>query len=178
MVIQVHYNTQTAGKAEPDQTEVEFKVDSEAIPGGYDFWTNPVWTFRGMPIPAGEADVGFNWSSDPTSLNGGRAIQIHTASLHMHNLGTTGFMYVKRKDGTRQCVLKIDDWDFHWQGGVRLQKPIPMNPGDTIEMECRYDNSARNQPVYQGQQQTPRDVNWGENTTDEMCLGILLWGPQ
>lgn len=178
MVIQIHYNTQSVGQAEPDQTTVEFKVDDQAVAGGYDFWTNPLWTFGGMPIPADDADVGFNWTADPTSLSGGRPIFIYTASLHMHNLGTTGFMYVKRPDGSRQCVLKIDDWDFHWQGGVRLQQPIPMNPGDTIELECRYDNSAQNQPVYQGRQQTPRDVNWGENTTDEMCLGILLWGPQ
>jgi hypothetical protein len=178
MVIQVHYNTQNIGHAEADQTAVEFKVDSQAIAGGYDFWNNPRWTFRGMPISANDPDVAFNWISDPTSLNGGRPMLIYSASLHMHNLGTTGFMYVRRPDGSRQCVLKIDDWDFHWQGGVRLQQPIPMNPGDTIEMECRYDNSAQNQPVYQGQQQTPRDVNWGENTTDEMCLGILMWGPQ
>jgi hypothetical protein len=43
-------------------------------------------------------------------------------------------------------------------------------------MNCQYDNSAKNQPAYQGKQQAPRDVNWGEGTTDEMCLGILLWG--
>lgn len=35
---------------------------------------------------------------------------------------------------------------------------------------------ARGRPVYQGKQQMPRDVNWGERTTDEMCLGVLLWG--
>jgi hypothetical protein len=59
---------------------------------------------------------------------------------------------------------------------VRLKQPLLVQPGDVIEMQCRYDNSAANQPSYQGKQQMPRDVNWGENSTDEMCLGILLWG--
>jgi bile acid transporter len=184
MVIQVHYNTQTVGKSEPDQTKVDFKVDDNVVEGGYDFWTNYAWTAGGMNIPAGKADVGFDWSADPTSLNGGnmfgnvsgKPIVVHTVSLHMHNLGTTGFMHLRRKDGTRQCLLEIKNWDFHWQGGVRLQKPILISPGDVIEMQCRYDNSQANQPTYQGKQQAPRNVNWGENTTDEMCLGILLWG--
>jgi bile acid transporter len=184
MVIQVHYNTQAAGQAEPDQTKVEFKVDDNVVEGGYDFWMNYAWSSGGLNIPAGKADVGFDWSADPTSLNGGsmfgggsgKAIKIYTAAIHMHNLGTTGFMHLKRKDGTRQCIVELKKWDFHWQGGVRLQNPILVNPGDVIEMECRYDNSQANQPVYQGKQQTPRNVNWGENTTDEMCLGVLLWG--
>jgi hypothetical protein len=182
MVVQVHYNMQTTGKPEPDQSAVEFKVDAQAIAGGYDFWTNTSWTLGNMRIAANNPDVAFNWTADPTTLNGGsplgggKSIMIHTASIHMHNLGTTGYMKLKRKDGSSQCLLQLRDWDFHWQGGVRLKKPVLVQPGDTIEMECRYDNSAANQPVFQGQQQMPRDVNWGENSTDEMCLGILLWG--
>jgi hypothetical protein len=182
MVIQVHYNMQSAGKPEPDQSSVEFKVDSNAIAGGYDFWTNPTWSSGGMRIAANNPDVVFNWSSDPTTLNGGnffgggKAIMIHTAAIHMHNLGTKGFMYLKRKDGTRQCLVDLKDWDFHWQGGVRLKNPVLVQPGDVIEMQCGYDNSAANQPVFQGKQQMSREVNWGENSTDEMCLGILLWG--
>ena len=29
------------------------------------------------------------------------------------------------------------------------------------------------QPLINGVRQMPRDVKWGEGTTDEMCLGIL-----
>lgn len=182
MVIQVHYNMQTVGKPEPDQTSVEFKVDTSAVAGGYDFWTNNAWTTGGMHIAANAPDVAFDWSSDPTRLNGGtlfgggKPLMIHTAAIHMHNLGTKGFMYLKRKDGSRQCIVELKDWDFHWQGGVRLKKPIKVEVGDVIEMQCRFDNSAANQPTYQGIKQMSRDVNWGENSSDEMCLGILLWG--
>ena len=88
-------------------------------------------------------------------------------------------MKLKRKDGSSECMLQISDWDFHWQGGVRFKKPLLVNPGDTIEMQCGFDNSPANQGLGEnGEQSAPRDVNWGENTSDEMCLGILLWGPQ
>jgi hypothetical protein len=178
-VIQVHYNTAANGGPAPDQSGVAFKVDDQAIVGGYNFWTNPLWTTlpNSMSIPAGNADVPMNWTSDPTSLNGRKAIQIHMAALHMHNLGKSGYMYLKRANGERKCIMKINQWDFHWQIGVRLKMPITVQPGDQIEMECRFDNSEAHQAVINGVKQTPRNVTWGENTSDEMCLGLLLWAP-
>jgi hypothetical protein len=178
-VIQVHYNTAANGGPAPDQSGVAFKVDDQAIVGGYNFWTNPLWTAipTSMAIAAGNADVPVSWTSDPTSLNGRKAIQIHMAALHMHNLGKSGYMYLKRANGERKCIMKISQWDFHWQIGVRLKTPIAVQPGDQIEMECRFDNSEAHQAVVNGVRQTPRNVTWGENTSDEMCLGLLLWAP-
>ncbi len=40
-------------------------------------------------------------------------------------------------------------------------------------MTCRHDQSLRDVlPAFAGQQE--RYVVWGEGTTDEMCLGIVL----
>lgn len=179
IVVQVHYNS-PEGTTEPDRTKVELKVDKDVTPGGYDFWTNVGWSaFRQMSIKAGNPAANFTWPGDPTTLAGGKPILVYTAALHMHNLGHTGYMKVKHQDGSEECLLQISDWDFHWQGGVRLKKPIAVNVGDQVEVSCTFDNSQANQPVgADGTQQAPRDVNWGENTSDEMCLGILLWGPQ
>lgn len=177
IIIQVHYNT-AAGQPEPDQSGVAFRVDAQAIAGGYDFWTNPVWVgFKTMNIPAGNADVQHQYVADPTSLAGGRSVLLHTAALHMHNLGKSGHMYLRRPNGERKCIFVIDEWDFHWQMGVRFREPIEVHPGDVIEMECRFDNSAENQTVIAGVRPEPRDVNWGDGTADEMCLGVLLWSP-
>jgi Copper type II ascorbate-dependent monooxygenase, N-terminal domain/Copper type II ascorbate-dependent monooxygenase, C-terminal domain len=178
-VIQVHYNTAANGGPAPDQSGVAFKVDDEAIAGGYNFWTNPIWTAlpTTMNIPAGDEDVPVTFTADPTVLAGSRAIEIHMAALHMHNLGKSGFMYLRKANGERKCIIEIPRWDFHWQAGARLRVPVQVQPGDTIEMECRFDNSAEHQPVIAGVQQKPRRVTWGENTSDEMCLGVLLWSP-
>ena len=45
--------------------------------------------------------------------------------------------------------------------------------GDELRLQCHFDNSAGNQPVVDGVPEEPRDIHWGEGTTDEMCLGML-----
>lgn len=180
IVVQVHYNTFDTMPA-PDQTKVELKVDDTAIKGGYNFWTNAFWSIaRQMPIPAGDSDKKYTWTADPTTqLTAGQPLMLYQLALHMHNIGRTGYMKIKAKASGETCLLKISDWDFHWQSGVRLQKPILINPGDTIEMQCGFDNSAAHQALGpDGKPTPPKDMNWGENTSDEMCLGILLWGPK
>jgi hypothetical protein len=58
-----------------------------------------------------------------------------------------------------------------------LREPVQLNPGDQLEVECHFDNTAANQMIVNGQRLEPRDVNWGEATTDEMCLGNVLVSP-
>src|SRR5262249_53099465 len=64
-----------------------------------------------------------------------------------------------------ECLLQIDDWNFHWQGSYGFKQPKIFNPGDKLYLECHWDNSAGNQTG------VPKDTWWGEGTTDEMCLG-------
>ena len=60
-------------------------------------------------------------------------------------------------------------WDFHWQGSYALKVPTRVQAGDSLSIECHWDNSAKNQPGGIA----PRELNWGEGTDDEMCLGFL-----
>ena len=45
--------------------------------------------------------------------------------------------------------------------------------GDRVRLRCGWDNSAENQPAPGGVRQPPRDVTYGEKTSDEMCIGTL-----
>ena len=48
-----------------------------------------------------------------------------------------------------------------------------LHVGDTVRVTCRHDQSLRDLlPAFEGQQE--RYVVWGEGTTDEMCLGLLM----
>ena len=78
-------------------------------------------------------------------------------------------------DGTEECLLDIPDWDFQWQLQYFLEPGTyaVVEPGESVRLECTYDNSAANQPVVDGVQQEPRNVQWGEGTFDEMCLMYL-----
>ncbi len=144
---------------------MQLKVDSTAVKGGYNFWTNPVWTLRQMPIPPNSADTYFRYSADPTYLDNRQPMNLYVGAVHMHNLGKRGSVTVERANGTTECRLRDDSWDFHWQGGVMLKQPIRVNPGDKVAVDCHFANT------------TPALVNWGEGTADDMCLGVIMWGP-
>jgi hypothetical protein len=176
VILQVHYNTLASDPA-PDSTSIEMKIDTsvEKIAKVQPF-ANPMWFATGMPIPAGDEDVMHEFQYDIASVVGGPTT-IYAASLHMHLLGQRAMLSVERADGSSECLLSIDDWDFHWQGSYGLKTPVRLETGDELRLECHFDNSAANQPYVDGEQQAPKDVSWGEGTTDEMCLGIFLGAP-
>ncbi|WP_257462006.1 monooxygenase [Archangium lipolyticum] len=177
VILQVHYNTGHGlhgGQAGPDRTSVSMKVDTAVDKVAFvQPWANIDWVLKKtMNIPAGQADVVHAWGADPTSvldqLTGGvfekgKPITVHNVALHMHTLGTRTRMEIRRGAGGSECLLDIPRWDFHWQGSYALTQSKVVNPGDSIHLECHWDNS------------TPgaREVNWGEGTGDEMCLGLF-----
>jgi hypothetical protein len=186
VVLQVHYNTAGAPEgSREDSSAVELMVSPAVTRRAWIMpWASPDWVRRGqMPIPAGQADVTHGWSLDPTQymsyltanqIPNGQGFRIYGAGFHQHLLGTGGRLEINRADQTKECLLDVPRWDFHWQRSYRLAKARVFKPGDTLGISCRWDNSEANQPVIGGVKQAPRDVNWGEGTGDEMCLGIFL----
>ncbi len=161
VVMQVHYNSLTAGK-QPDQTRLRFKVDAEVSSvARLQPWANPQW-LQGdtMAIPPASDGVEHSWAQDPTLFfSGGKPIRIHSSLLHMHQLGKTARLSIEHADGSETCLLDIPRWDFHWQGSYALIEPARLAPGDRLRVRCTWDNP------------TTELVTWGEGTTDEMCLG-------
>jgi copper type II ascorbate-dependent monooxygenase-like protein/cbb3-type cytochrome c oxidase subunit III len=91
-----------------------------------------------------------------------RPIRIYGVAGHMHLRGVD--IRIELDPGTpkAQTLLHIPHWDFHWQDAYYLEHPVDADPGDTIRVTCRFDNSG-----------SKRYILWGEGTTDEMCLGLL-----
>lgn len=183
IALQVHYNTAQATAADTDLTAVELKIDEQVDREAFILpWTNPLWVTNAVPmkIPAGAPDTMQQFSFDPTGryvptvtngvIGAGEAFDIHSASFHMHALGTTGLLEIERtKQQSTECMLRIDHWDFNWQNSYRFTTPKRVEPGDKIRIECHWDNTTANQKY----RSEPQDVTWGEGTGDEMCLGIL-----
>jgi predicted CxxxxCH...CXXCH cytochrome family protein len=105
-----------------------------------------------------------------------RPLTIHGVGGHMHLRGVD--IEVELNPGTPRArtLLHIPGWDFHWQDVYYLAQPVDAEPGDVVRVTCRFDNSARNQPVVGRSRLAPRYVLWGEGTTDEMCLALLQVG--
>jgi hypothetical protein len=102
-----------------------------------------------------------------------RPLRIYGVAGHMHLRGVDIRVELNPGTGGARTLLHIPRWNFHWQDAYFLQEPVDASPGDTIRVSCRFDNSARAQPVVNGKRLGPRYVLWGEGTTDEMCLGLL-----
>lgn len=187
LVVQMHYNTANAPPS-PDKSTVDLQLaDSVKTPAAVLKWTNPSWVKNHtMNIAPGDADSMQRFAFAPASYLGqvsGNVLQnsqpftIWSAGLHMHARGVKGTLTVEHADGTKECALEIDDWSFHWQGSYAMQKPIVVKPGDSLAIECHFDNSGKRQPIVNGSPAPVGPVNWGETTEDEMCLGIFYATP-
>jgi hypothetical protein len=104
-----------------------------------------------------------------------KSARIFAVAGHMHLLGREISVTLNPGRSDSQKLLDITNWDFDQQGAIPLDRPARVGPGDTLRVRCRHDATLRGQlPALQG---TPaRYVVWGEGTTDEMCLAILLNG--
>jgi hypothetical protein len=83
---------------------------------------------------------------------------------HMHTLGKS-FRYTL-DPGTPQSkvLLDIPNWNFDWQMNYQLAKPIHVEAGQKLLMECSWDRSLDpNRPS--------KYIVFAEGTEDEMCFG-------
>ena len=105
------------------------------------------------------------------------AATIRAVAGHMHLLGRAITVDVNKGTAKAKRVLDIPTWNFDDQGSIPLKKPVDIGPGDTVTVTCTHDQGLRDLlPAFKGT--TDRYVAWGEGTTDEMCLGIVLMTPR
>ncbi len=86
---------------------------------------------------------------------------------HMHLIGRSITAYGVTPQGDTIPFIRINDWDFHWQGAYAFQHVQPIPLGTVLHAYATYDNTPDNpeQPS-----DPPQDVSNGEATTDEMML--------
>jgi hypothetical protein len=102
-------------------------------------------------------------------------VTIRAAAGHMHLLGSKIRIVANAGTARERLVLDIPVWDFDNQSAIPLAKPVALKAGDTVTVTCTHDATLRDKlPALHGL--PPRYVVWGEGTTDEMCLGILITG--
>jgi hypothetical protein len=102
---------------------------------------------------------------------------IQAVAGHMHLLGRS--IKVELNPGTPQAQVLLDNenYNFDDQSARPMSTPIAVKPGDTYRVTCTHDATLRAQ-LPQLKPLKPRYVVWGEGTSDEMCLGIVIWSKQ
>jgi Copper type II ascorbate-dependent monooxygenase, C-terminal domain len=163
IVLQVHYSR--SGKTETDLTQI-----------GLYFARGPVdkqmrvMAVLALPllIPPGDAHYETRAASAPLPAG----ITVREVWPHMHLLGRDMTLTAALPDGTTQPLVKVADWDFNWQTRYVLKEPKALPRGSTVRLLAHYDNSAENP---RNPNTPPKLTTWGEQTTDEMCIGFLLY---
>jgi hypothetical protein len=91
---------------------------------------------------------------------------------HMHVRGKDYELRLVFPTGEVQTVFR-GKWDFNWQQGFELEKPIPMPKGTRLVGISHFDNSLNNK----FNPDPTKEVLWGEQTWEEMSaafLGVLI----
>jgi hypothetical protein len=101
------------------------------------------------------------------------ASTVRAVAGHMHRLGRSISITLNPGTPREHVLMDIRSWDFDNQRTQSLKKPVKMRPRDVLRVTCRHDQALRDlNPEVKGRPE--RYVVWGEGTTDEMCLGIVL----
>jgi hypothetical protein len=204
ILIQLHYHK--SGKAEADSTSIGLYLSDAPLKArvqtGFVFPTIPPLQMLALRqkfeaaraegrrpsldemmhdvlvIPAGEADYVIKGSTNSGVMARplSRDILLTSVMPHMHWLGKSFTFSAVLPDGksTRVPLIRIDHWDFNWQGTYAFAEPVRLPKGSWFEIEGHYDNSASN-PA--NPTRPPQTVHWGEQTNDEMFLGVYEFIP-
>jgi hypothetical protein len=101
---------------------------------------------------------------------------VQAAAGHMHLRGRSIRIEVNPGQPDAKVLLDVPVYDFDNQGTQPLPEPVLVDPDDTVRVTCTHDNGL-SELIPELQSQEPRYVVWGEGTTDEMCLGIIISTP-
>jgi hypothetical protein len=92
----------------------------------------------------------------------------------MHLLGKSIRITLDPGTAHARTLLNIPVWNFDDQGARTLAHPVTVKAGENIRVTCTHDASLH-QKLPALRNLPPRYVTWGDGSTDEMCLGILLY---
>lgn len=175
ILMNMHYNL-VSGDLTPDSTRIDLMVEDEVEREGRStFVLDPSWPLgNNMLIPAGETGVEHQADFGVAVLGDQ---DIYQTAMHMHTFARSGKVWVTHPDGSETCAVDIPRWDFDWQLTYPLQKPIRLTQGDRLNISCSFDNALEDQPTVDGRPAEPRDITWGEDTYDEMCMAIVYAVP-
>lgn len=105
-----------------------------------------------------------------------KAVTAYAVAGHMHLLGRS--IRIELNPGTpgARTLLDVPRYDFDDQGVRPLSSPVAIKAGDTLRVTCTHDAGLR-RLLPELSKLPPRYVVWGDGTSDEMCLGLLVVTP-
>jgi hypothetical protein len=101
---------------------------------------------------------------------------IYAVNGHMHLLGRSIKIELNPGTAKAQTLLDVPLYNFDNQATHPLATPVRVQAGDQLKVTCRHDAALRGMlPAMRNQ--PARYVVWGDGTSDEMCLGLVVMTP-
>jgi hypothetical protein len=156
--LEVHYTPN--GKVTMDQTRVGFTLAKTRAAKRFVFMAPEHLVDTRKPIPAGDA----NWETSG-EIKFNEDVELAWFMPHMHLRGKDMTYQLIYPDGKTETVLSAK-FNFNWQLGYELEKPVKVPKGTILLVTAHHDNSANNKANPDARQA----VGWGDLTSEEMML--------
>ncbi len=89
---------------------------------------------------------------------------------HMHTIGKSFRLTLDPDTPQSKILLDIPVWNFDWQMNYPLAKPLHVEAGQKILMQCSFDRSL-------DPNRAPKYIMFADGTEDEMCFGTYALVP-
>ena len=159
VIFHIHYGP--CNSTQSDQSSVRFYFYEES-----EFRLIKSKTIRGPHLVNPPLEIAANEiKTFNAELSISKDITVLSVYPHMHFLGKSWNVYAVSPNGFVKRLIKIDDWDFHWQLQYTFRSPVILSEGSKIFAQAIYDNTWANpdNPNF-----PPKDVVAGYQSSDEM----------
>jgi hypothetical protein len=165
--LEVHYTPN--GKPANDRTMIGFTLAKTPVQRRFVIMAPEHLADTRKPIPAGSANF-----QSRGELKFKQDVDLAWFMPHMHLRGKDMTFQLIYPNGKKEIVLSAR-FNFHWQLGYELEKPIHVPKGTKLVVTAHHDNS-RNNPV---NPDATKPVDWGDLTSQEMMVpwfGVIVDG--
>ena len=161
IVFNIHYTA--VGTEETDRSKVGLVFAKH--PPQLRYWMSPGTPAAfNLAIPAGDNNAEVV-SEVTVGVDGAKLVYIQP---HLHLRGKDYELLVTYPTGESEVVFK-GTWNFDWQVGYQLAKPLTLPKGTKLLAVVHYDNSINNK----FNPDPTKLVLWGDQNWDEMQSGFL-----
>ena len=158
LMLQVHYDEHMEGQTERTSIHL-YKADNKPFGNRRIKWM--IQQNADIYIPADSVKV------ETITHKVEEDISLLSVIPHMHYIGRMIEVFVTDESGKRMDLLKVDDWDYPFQGRYMFKYPIKISKGSIITSNVVYDNTSTNpyQPNF-----PPIDAKYELGSKQEMMV--------
>ncbi|HWB63985.1 MAG TPA: T9SS type A sorting domain-containing protein, partial [Chitinophagales bacterium] len=168
IVLQIHYPLGSSGQLDSTRINVKFNYQSGIRNVAVQPILNHFLSLTDGPlvIPANTVDTFHEQFTMPG------AVSILSIAPHAHLICQSMEAFAVLPGGDTLPLIKIDNWNFHWQGSYSFKKLLHLPGGTVLHGIAVYNNTSSNP---ENPNDPPTQVSLGEATTDEMMLFFFAY---